>query len=168
MGRYLKGLVDETQALSTLAAKTAISIQFGNTVNERTLCSSIVATWSLANFTDIADGGPILAGVCHSDYVTAEIEEFLETSGSWNEGNLTEQEIANRKIRRVVTFNSADSENALEVNTANNGKPIKTKLNWILNQGQSLRLWAYNSGTAALATTNPDVRVLGHANLFPK
>jgi len=166
MGRYIRGNVDESLVLTTLAARTLAAIAFDETVNERTLVSSLVASWSLDDLTAGAGIGPILVGVAHSDYSTAEIEEFIENTGSWDEGDLVQQEVGKRKIRTVGTFESAISGVAAAV--LNDGKPIKTRLNWILLQGQTLKVWAYNLGTAAVATTVPEVSVQGHANLFPK
>ncbi len=48
----------------------------------------------------------------------------------------------------------------------NDGKPIKTKLNWILQEGQTLAFVGYNMGSVQVQTTTPDVRILGHANLW--
>ncbi len=167
MGRYIKGNVQNTLDLGTLAAKTLISVQMGQTVEERTLISSIECTWSLADLTDAIGVGPIAFGVAHSDYTDAEIEQVLELTGTWKEGDLIAQEVAKRKVRRIGTFQSsvADSQGDSVVN---DGKPIKTRLNWILTTGQTLSIWAYNEGDAAVATTDPDLTVLGHVNLFPK
>ncbi len=163
MGRYLKGGVNETLVLGTLAASTLVGVDFDEAVNERTLVSSVVATYSLSDVAEAANRGPILIGLAHSDYTDAEIEAVIEMTDSWDEGNLTEREIANRKVRKITVLEAAS---ATETVVANDGKPIKTKLNWILLQGQTLRLWAYNTGTAALAAGA--VRTEGHANLWPK
>jgi len=166
MGRYLRGRIDENLALGTLAPVTLISVIFDETVIEKSLISSIVATWSMRNFTESGNDGPILVGVAHSDYTDGEIEAVIESTGSWNVGNKIEQEIAKRLVRIVGTFES--SNQALGAAVLNDGKPIKTKLNWSLVTGQSLRLWAYNLGGSALDTTDPTVHVEGHANLFMK
>ncbi len=166
MGRYIKGQVDETLALGTLGAQTAIGTIFDSTVNERTLVSSIVATYGLSSFTPGVKVGPLVVGVSHSDYTQAEIEAWVENTGSWNEGDLVQQEVANRKIRRIGAFDAPDDQE--DTNVLNDGKPIKTKLNWILLQGQTLRLWVYNSGTTAVSTTDPDVTLQGHCNLWPR
>ncbi len=162
MGRYIRGTVDEKLVLGTLASLAVISGQFDETVNERTRVTSIVATYSMNEFTVAAGDGPVQVGVCHSDYSSAEIEEVLEATGSWDEGDLIQQELAKRKIRRIGIFDSDQVDDVL-----NDGKPIKTKLNWILNQGQSLRLWAYNTGAGAL-DTGAIINVNGHVNLFPQ
>ncbi len=167
MGRYIRGNVDEEVNLSGLAAKDVVGAVFDETVNERTFCSSIDATYSMANFTPIANAGPVIVGVAHSDYSDAEIEEWIESTGQWNEGDLVaSREISRRLIRQVGTFQSPDA--ATDVVVLNDGKEIHTKLGWILNQGQTLRLWAFNSGAAAIATTTPNVGVNGHVNLWPR
>lgn len=166
MGRYIRGTVDDEVNLGTLAGSTLVSALFGNVVNERTLVSSLVAAWSLVTVTPVAGVGPVMCGVAHSDYTDAEIEAVIEATGSWNEGDLVAQEIGRRKVRRIGIFDTPQAvEDAVSLN---DGKAIKTKLNWILLQGQSLRLWAYNMGGSAFATTTPVVRAQGHANLFPK
>ncbi len=166
MGKYLRGAVDEQLTLTTLASKTVVGVIFDSVVNERTLVSSVVAQYSLTNFTKSTGDGPILIGLAHSDYSDSEIEEYLENTGTWNEGNLVSKEISARKIRRVGVFdNPLDEASAIVLN---DGKAIKTKMNWILLQGQSLKVWAYNLGSSPLATTAPVVDVTGHANLWPR
>ncbi len=166
MGRYIRGNVDEELALAALASKDVVGAAFDEVVNERTLISSIVANWSLANWTDIANAGPIVFGVAHGDYSDAEIEQWLESTGQWNEGDMISQEISARKIRQIGTLGGAAT--AADSQVMNDGKPVKTKLNWILLQGQSLRIWAYNSGSAAVATTVPSLTANGHVNLWPR
>ncbi len=166
MGRYLRGSVDESMLLGTLAAKDVILQAFGDTVKDRTFISSLIARYSITAFTKSTSDGPILVGVCHSDYTAAEVEEWIENADSWDEGNMIQQEIAKRKIRMVGTFQNPVDEAAADV--LNDGKPIRTKLNWILNQGQTLNLWAYNQGGSPLATTDPVVQAFGHANLWPR
>ncbi len=169
MGRYIRGNVDESLTLTTLQPRDVASIDFDETVNERTLVSSLVAAYSLDDLTEGAGIGPIMVGVAHNDYTTAEVEEFIENTGSWDEGDLVSQEVGKRKIRVIGIFETAASvATGLGAATLNDGKAIKTKLNWILNQGQTLRLWAYNLGTAAVATTVPEISCQGHVNLFPK
>ncbi len=166
MGRYLRGAADETLLLSTLAAKTVIVQVFGDTVTERTLVSSAVLRYSMTAYTKSTGDGPILVGISHSDYSTSEVEAWIETTGSWKEADLVQREVGARKIRMVGIFENPIDEAATAV--LNDGKAIKTKLNWILTAGQTLQLWAYNMGTSPLATTSPSVQCFGHVNLFPK
>lgn len=167
MGRYIRGRVDEELALGTLAAKTLIGTTFDETVVDRTLVSSIKAVWSLQNFTAIAGDGPIMVGVAHGDYSDAEIEEVLENTGSWNEGDMIAQERSKRKIRTIGTFDIQVADAAEGAAVLNEGRLIHTKLNWILNQGVRLKIWGYNLGTGAL-TTGAVINANGHANLWPR
>ncbi len=167
MGRYIRGNVDEEVALTTLASKDVVGAIFDEVVNERTLVSSLVAAWALNNFTPGANIGPFAFGVAHSDYTDAEIEEYLEQTGQWDEGNLQSQEVSKRKIRRIGVI-GGDIDDAADIGQFNDGRPKKTKLNWILLQGQSLRLWAYNMGSANVATTAPSLVCNGHVNLWPR
>ncbi len=165
MGKYIRGGIDEQLSLGTLAALDVIVGAFDEVVNGRTLVSSIVATWAIGAWTD--DGsGPLMVGIAHGDYADAEIEEFIEATGSWDEGNLTEQEISQRKIRRIGSMTGPISAPGGAI--LNDGKPVKTKLNWILNDGETLKFWCYNQGAAPLATTVPVLRIEGHANLWPR
>ncbi len=166
MGRYIKGNVDENLALGTLATDTGITTPFDESATERMLCSSIEAAYSIQGVTATDNAGPIMVGIAHEDYTLAEIEEFIESTGSWNEGDLISQEIAKRKIRKIGIF--AQEGPDLSWQALNEGKPIKTKLNWILTTGKGLQLWAYNLGSASLATTNPNVHCTGHVNLWPQ
>ncbi len=164
MSRYMRGSVDELLTIAALATKDVVLAIFDQAVKDRTLISSLVATWSIAEWTPTANAGPIMVGVSHSDYTAAEIEEWIESTGSWNEGDLVQQEVANRKIRQVGVFQQMG--NLLSDSVLNDGKPIKTKLKWILLEDQTLNLWAYNMGGSSVATTTPDVQCMGHANLF--
>ena len=167
-GRYLKGKVHEQIDLGALAALDLISQLFTQTVNERTRVSSIVASWALSDWTALVDDGPIMVGIAHGDYSDAEIEAFIENAQSWNEGDLVGQEVAKRKIRTIGIFRTEDATASAPaaVATLNEGRPIKTKLNWVLNQQQTLRFWAYNLGTSVL-TAGAHVNCEGHANLWP-
>ncbi len=166
MGRYIRGVVDTSLSMTTLGAKTSVKANFDNVVNERTLVSSIVAAYSLREFTLNTDDGPIMVGLAHSDYTAAEIDEFVENTGSWDEGNQISQEIAGRKIRIVGIFTAPAGTTSPTV--LNDGRKIKSKLNWMLLQSQTVAVWAYNLGASALATTVPVVQIEGHANLWPR
>ncbi len=167
MGRYIRGNLDEVTPLGTLAAKTVLILGMDGSVNGRTLVSSIVGTWTLAGYTPVTDSGPIQFGVAHGDYTAAEIEAWLEDSGSWDEGNLIAREIGKRKIRSIGVF-ATPSGPTVSV-AFNDGRPKKTKLNWILSQGDTLNRWVYNTGSVSVSgASGADVRLTGHANLWPK
>ncbi len=167
--RYLRGQINHKLQLGTLAAKVVIGSSLTDVLTEEAWLSSVVATWSLNKWTSAADDGPILVGVCHSDYTDAEIEEWIENTGSWETKDKVQgREVGRRLIRRVGSFraNPADAGTANYV--LNNGRPIRTKCGWMLSTGQTLKVWAYNQGGSPLATTDPAVRAEGHANVWPK
>ncbi len=163
--RYLRGSIDFLLSLSGLAAKSATSSNVGDTVTERAWCSSVVCTYDVIGGTAAIDDGPILVGVAHSDYTTAEIEAWIESTESWEEEDLVGQEVAKRKIRRVGVLGIGDTTTQAKV--LNDGKPIRTKCGWMLGTGQTVKFWAYNIGASAFATTDPLFHVSGHANLWP-
>ncbi len=163
--RYLKGIINQVFQLGTLATKDVASVVNGDTVTEKAWLSSVVLRWAMSNFTPGVTKGPILVGVAHSDYSSAEIEEWIENLGGWEEADQTGQEIGRRKIRQVGVFETPDSSS--DSVALNDGKPIRTKCGWMLTTGQNLRMWAYNQGAAALTTTDPAVTIDGHCNLWP-
>ncbi len=164
MGKYMKGRVDENLSLGTLAPVTLISDTFDEVVDEETRITSIVASWALELLT--AGQGPIEVGYAHSDYTDAEIEEVLENTDSWTRGDKISQERAKRLVRSVGIFGSGSADG--EEITLNNGLPVKTKLNWALTTGQTIKFWAFNRSGSAISTTVPVVRLQGHANLFAR
>ncbi len=167
MGRYIRGVVDEDLSLGTLASKTLVAVIMDDSVTERTLITSIVATYSIENLTPGAGIGPFWIGISHSDYSAAEIEAWIENSQGWKEGDRVAREVGARLVRPVGVL-QASGAGAAATWSLNDGKPIKTRLNWILNAGQTLDLWVYNMGTNPLATTVPVAHCQGHVNLFPK
>ncbi len=162
--RYIRGKIDHDLALTTLAGNTLVGTDLSDAVTETTWCSSIKATWGLTDWTPIASAGPITVGIAHSDYTDAEIEAWLEVTSAWDQGNKVAQEVNRRKCRIVGTFATPE---ALATAMLNDGKQLTTKVGMMLATGDTLRIWAYNAGTAAIATTVPGVVVQGHANLWP-
>ncbi len=163
----MKGTINHSLSLGTLAGLTLTSSDLADVLVEKAWLSSIKATWSLKDFTPNTDDGPILVGIAYSDYTSAEIEGWIENSGSWTEGDMVQQrEISRRFIRKVGTLSG--DQNALHTDVLNDGKPIRTKCGWMLRTGQTVKVWAYNEGTSALATTTPKVKLFGHANLWPR
>ncbi len=163
MQGYLKGNVDEELNLGTLASKTLVADTWDESPEEKTLISSIVATWSLDGI--VSGQGPLIFGVAHSDYSDAEIEAVIENQASWDQGSKVEQEIAKRLVRQIGQFVNETGSGTNDVQF-NDGKPVKTKLNWRLNTGDTLKMWAYNVSGAALSTSAPVMKCNGHANLW--
>ncbi len=170
--RYLRGNINMLVNLgSTLAANTGIRFITSGTVVETAYLSSVRATYTMKNYTEVADAGPIIVYLCHSDFSLAEVEAYIEASGSetWDQGDIPAQEIMSRgrRIRQVGVFQQYAGGVAGSF-VLNNGKPVHTKCGWQLRTGQGVILVFYNTGSAALTTTDPEVNVNGHANLWPR
>ncbi len=95
------------------------------------------------------------------------LAEWIEQSNSWDTGDKVAQEQSRRQIKQIGTFETLPSS-AAGIEAINDGKMTTTKLGWMLSPTQTLHFWVYNAGTAAVATTDPEVRAQGHANLWPK
>ncbi len=136
--------IDLGIALGTLASKDLISAQ-GD--------ASDTDIWLMS--TDMVVGmeghtvgeGPLIVGVAHSDYTDAEIEQWVENAVSWTRADQLSQEIQRRKIRTVGQFSG---EGVSE--TLNDGKPIRTRCGWAIQDGQGLTVWVYSESGAALTT----------------
>lgn len=165
-GNYINGQIDVDLGLGTLAAKTLVSATFSESVVDTTRISSIVCTHTVSDFTPGANIGPIIFGVAHSDYTDAEIEQWVEDAGSWDIGNKIAKEIRSRLVRQIGVFD--DPASATVSTRINDGKPVRTKLNWLLAEGDTLKFWVYNTGNAAVATTVPNYHAFGKANLWQK
>ena len=118
---------------------------------------SINVTWALSNLGATADDTQEF-GVAHSDYSAAEIEECLESTGSLDIGDKIAMERGNRLVRSIGVFmESAGTGAGLSFN---GGKPMKTKLNWFIGNGDGINLWIRN-GSATVYTTGANVSKLG-------
>lgn len=163
MANYIRGGVNEVLTIATLASLTLVATNFDEEVQEQATITSIVASWAIRDSPLGLNQGPIVVGLAHSDYTDAEIEEVLELTAGWEKYDLVAREKAKRLIRVIGTFPSTPAADQAAV--LNEGRPIKTKLNWQLGSGQTLKVWAYNAGGAALADSAA-LYVDGHANIF--
>ncbi len=144
---------------ATLPVGALASLDVGATqalhavATEKFRVTSIDATY---NWDDLTGGDTGLTfGVAHSDYTAAEIEECIEASGSIDRGNKIAQEQANRLVREIGTFETDGTQGLF-----NDGKPVKTKLNWVMITGQTLNLW-FRNGSGTIYTTGSDILVNG-------
>ncbi len=135
----------ESLGLAALAAGAAVSSDFDDSVSEKMYLLSIEATHALAEHT--ANEGPIVVGVAHSDYTSAEILEWFVATSGWDTGDKIAQEHQRRKIRQVGTFAGNSNQEVL-----NDGKAIKTPLRFTIESGQTLQQFAINSDAAVLTT----------------
>jgi len=168
MGPYIRGNVEEDFSIGTLAANTGAVQSNTDVVNGRTWISSIKALWSLSGVTLTDNVGPLEVGIAHGDYTLSEISEWITLATGWDAGDKISREIARRQIRRVGMFNTIAAGGAGSNFVLNDGKFITTKLGWMLEQGQTVDYWVFNHGSAAFATTDPNVHILGHANLWSR
>ncbi len=157
--RYIGGAFELTNSLGGLADGDVVGGTPSQSVTEEAWLSSIKATFALRNST--AGEGPIVFGIAHSDYSDAEIEEYLENTGSWDAGDLVQQEIAKRKIRRIGVFDGEGSEEKY-----NEGRSTRIKCGWMLFTGDNFKIWMWNKSGASL-TSGAAVMVEGKANLWP-
>jgi hypothetical protein len=156
MKGYRKLPIRERAAMGAVGDGAAVGIDVSDTVTEKTLISSIVVGIGLNDFT--AGEGPVGVFVAHSDYTDQEIEEALETSTSWDEGDLVAREKANRKVRLLgMAQIEDDGEEVLF-----DGRQRKFKLNWILEAASTLQFGVYAQGGAL--TSGGQLDILGHAN----
>lgn len=146
----------DSLSLGTLANEDVVGGDMigGQQVIDDMWLYSIRSNWTVDDLT--VGQGPIIVGVAHGDYTDAEIEEWIEANASISQQNLVENEQARRKIRQVGVFSGAAVAESL-----NDGKPIKTKLGFVLQSGETLRMWAYNFSGDALSVTVPVIRALG-------
>ncbi len=165
---YLSGNIDRSFTLGTLAANTGILSSGGSTVVDTTFCSSIECNYAMNNYTGVNNAGPIRLYAVHSDYALSEAEQYIESSGSWDQGDKIQQEQRSRKVKLIGQFYPQGGSGAGATNDMNQGRKLKTKLNWLLNEGDTIQFLAYNAGSAALSTTDPAVVINGKANLWPQ
>jgi len=134
---YRKLPINIDTPLGTLAAHDVTSVPETGVMTEERRILSIEAVVSLEDLT--AGDGPVEVGYAHSDYSAAEIEEALEAVGAWDEGNLVAQEQARRLVRSIGVL--TEEETAL-----NQGRPLKTRLNWRIATGDTIQQWIRNLG----------------------
>jgi len=117
---------------------------------------SVDLLWTLRGLT--AGEGPLLFGVAHSDYTAAEIVEALAATIVDGSDKIALEQ-ARRLVRRIGIFSGFDTNE-----TFNDGKSMKTRLNWEIQDGKSLNIWVLNN-SGAILTTGSAVQVNGHINL---
>ncbi len=136
--RFTKSL-----ALSTLGSLIVIPLTLTGAADGAYRCVSVSVSWSIVGMT--AGDGPIVCGFNHSDYTVTEIKECLEISNSISVGLKVEQEKANRWVRPVGSLEESQDD-------LNDGRPIKTRLNWLMPIGKSVEMFAFNTGVAGMNT----------------
>ncbi len=163
--KYTRGNIRARIELGTLAAATG-KVEAMAVVDRPTRISSVKALYSLSGWTEVDNAGPIMIGIAHGDYNLTEIEAWIEQTetASWLSSDKIAAEVSGRLIRRIGVFRGANQ--VLGAAILNDGRPLTTKLNWALASGETVQYFVYNLGSAAVATTDPQVEIDGQANLW--
>ncbi len=152
--------VASSLAVGALATLDVISADLTAAVTDPLRVVSVDCSYNIADLAAFIDDGQEF-GLAHSDYTDAEIEECIEAFNSIDLGNKIAQEQANRLVRTVGFFQAGgvSTDSSLSFN---NGRPMKTKLNWRLSIGDSIRIWIRN-GSDTVYTTGSNLLVVGNA-----
>ncbi len=150
--------VTTSPAVGALAADDVTSVAITAAVADKLRIMSLDATYSWSDIQQITDDG-LTFGVAHSDYSAAEVEECLEANGSIDLGDKIAQEQANRLVRTIGTFSGLATAAGGGI-TFNDGKPVKTRLNWLLSEGDTLNMW-FRNGSSLVYVTGSSVLVDG-------
>ncbi len=137
--------ITPTLALSTLGSATALTVGLTGSADGQYRAMSVKATWSMEDHT--AGEGQLVVGYAHSDYSVTEIKEALEAATAISLGDKIAQERSDRLVRIVGVFNGGTDSESL-----NDGRPIKTRLNWAIPIGKAVNFFVYNDSVAALST----------------
>ena len=145
--RAIPRQIDAEVLPASLASNDLISVVLPTTVVSRSQAAYVKCTYT---WDDIAanNQGPLEFGWAHSDYSDTEIEQALEATSSWDEGNLVVQEQAKRKVKRVGLIGETGSDVSV---IYRDGMQAYTRLGWILTPGDTIRLWVRNVSSTSLS-----------------
>ncbi len=135
-----------TSAAGALPAADVITNAIVDAATDTYRAVSIIASYGMVD--DTAGEGPVAFGLAHSDYTAAEVEECLESFASIDLGDKVSQERANRLVREIGTMGLPGTSGVM----FNDGKPVKTKLNWLIAIGSQISLWIKNKSGTILTT----------------
>ncbi len=133
-------------AVGALASLDVISGAATSALSNTLRVMSLDMAWGLSDIGAQADDS-FQFGVAHSDYDAGEIEECIEATTSMDLGDKVAQERANRLVREIgmMSANAGAAGGGIQFN---DGKRVKTRLNWQLSIGDTLNVWVRNaSGT---------------------
>ncbi len=145
-------------AVGALASRDVTAVALTDVTVDPLRMISFNATYAWVDSGAIGDGA-LEFGLAHGDYTAAEIEECLEAAGGINQSDKTEQERANRLVRRIGTITDATTAAGQE-KQFNEGRQVKTKLNWRIGTGIALNIW-FRNGSGTVYTTGSAMAVLG-------
>ncbi len=130
-------------ALAMLASDTVLKTVLVGTYASTYGCMSVSLTWSLTDLT--ANDDPVIVGLAFSDYSVTDINVCIEAAEAIDIGDKIGQEKANRMVRIIGSMNEVRE-------SLSEGRPIKTKLNWLIPIGKAIEVFAYNTSDDPLTT----------------
>ncbi len=133
--------VVDAATVGALATLTLVTDVITNAAVQRMRFISLKASYAWSDLAVEDDG--MSFGVAHSDYSDAEIEECLESATAIDLGDKVAQEKAARLVREIGTF-GGNTDTAGGGVMFNDGKPVTTKLNWLMAPGDQLKFWMRN------------------------
>lgn len=131
-------------ALGTLNQDTVEADSLTPTLGRNLFVTSVKALWAIRGLT--ATEGPIMVGVAHGDLTDTEILEQLQAEQS-DPSDIIQAEKARRPVRKAGVFPGLSSNEAL-----NDGKPIKVKCMFPIDDADNIKAWAMNLGSGQLTT----------------
>ncbi len=157
--------VESSLAVGALAASDVVVSPLTATSSNTYRVTSIKASYAVVDVPAIIDGA-YQFGIAHSSYTAAQIEECIEATGAVDIGNLVSQEQANRLVREIGTISpTGQTTPGMEI-SYNEGRPVKTKLNWKIGIGDTLMLYVRN-GSSVVYTTGALIKSKGEMWVTP-
>ncbi len=147
-------------AVGVLATLDVIKAAGTSAVTNTLRVISIEQAWSITDLGASIDDS-FQFGVAHSDYTAAEIEECLEATAAMDVGNKVENERANRWVRSIGVLQLSGAGAVDGGIQFNDGRPKKTRLNWLLSIGDTIDVWVRN-GSGTVYTTGAILNGIGH------
>ncbi len=155
--------INSTTAVGALDTLDVTSGPITDAAADKLRFISLIASWSWSDLAASQDDA-LTFGVAHSDYSAAEIEECLEATGTIDLGNKVAQEQSNRLVREIGVFGNEAAATISGI-PFNDGKPVRTKLNWLMSAGDTLQVWMRNASGTIYTTGS---RLICSGNLWVK
>jgi len=156
MSGYVPLRATMNQGIGGIAAGAYNGFNLGDTALEPYWLSSVKATYNITDVT--ASEGPKTLIVAHSDYSDAEVAEWYNSIGAWDQGDLVAREQNSRRCRVIGTYPGLNVDEGL-----NDGRPVTTKLGWRCDSGQTLQFGLLSE---VASTTGMELVIAGKVNAW--
>ncbi len=157
--------VESSLAVGALVGSDVVSSALTAVSANRYRVTSIKASYTIVDVPATIDGA-YQFGIAHSSYTDAQIEECIEATGAIDIGNKVSQEQANRLVREIGTISPQGVSIIGGEISYNEGRPVKTKLNWMIGIGDTLVLYVRN-GSSVVYTTGALLKTKGELWVTP-